>query len=117
ARIAVGVDADPRRIPHTKFFDIPRHLLRLREIMQDLNLGEKHILLIGNQGTGKNKLVDHLLELLQWEREYIQLHRDTTVSALTVQATLVGGKVVWEDSPLVQAVRFGRTLVIDEADK
>ncbi|CAE8703427.1 unnamed protein product, partial [Polarella glacialis] len=32
-------------------------------------------------------------------------------------ATLVGGKVVWEDSPLVQAVRFGRTLVIDEADK
>lgn len=28
----------------------------LREIMKDIQLGERHILLIGNQGTGKNKL-------------------------------------------------------------
>ena len=84
---------------------------------RDLGQGERHLMLIGNQGTGKNKLVDHLLQLLLWEREYIQLHRDTTVSALTVQATLVEGKVVWQDSPLVQAVRHGRVLVIDEADK
>jgi len=117
SRIPVGVGADPRRIPQTKFFEIPRHLLRLREIVRDLTLGERHLLLIGNQGTGKNKLTDHLLELLRWEREYIQLHRDTTVSALTVQASLEQGKVIWEDSPLVQAVRYGRVLVVDEADK
>jgi predicted transcriptional regulator len=28
----------------------------LREIMKDIGLGERHVLLIGNQGTGKNKL-------------------------------------------------------------
>ncbi|RHY25348.1 hypothetical protein DYB32_009692, partial [Aphanomyces invadans] len=27
------------------------------------------------------------------------------------------GKITWEDSPLVRAVKFGRTLVVDEADK
>jgi len=35
----------------------------------------EHLLLIGNQGVGKNKLADKLLELLNIEREYIQLHR------------------------------------------
>ena len=42
-----------------------------------------HLLLIGNQGVGKNKLTDRMLELLGAEREYFQLHRDTTVAALT----------------------------------
>ena len=51
--------------------------------MRDLVEGERHLLLIGNQGTGKNKLADHLLALLHWEREYTQLHRDTTVGGLT----------------------------------
>ena len=66
---------------------------------------------------GKNKLADHLLSLLLWEREYMQLHRDTTVGALTVQLTLEDGRVIWEDSALVRAVRYGRVLVVDEADK
>ena len=30
------------------------------------------------QGVGKNKLADKLLSLLGAEREYVQLHRDTT---------------------------------------
>ncbi len=89
---------------------------------------------------------------LGWEREYIQLHRDTTVQQLTLTPTLVrlssaassaagrwvcrgeaashstrrgpgstkpqvDGVVSWEDSPLVRAVREGRVLMIDEADK
>lgn len=37
--------------------------------------------------------------------------------ALTVQPRVVDGQIVWEDSPLVRAVREGRVLVIDEADK
>ena len=85
--------------------------------MRDIVEGEKHVLLIGNQGTGKNKLTDHLLSILKWEREYMQLHRDTTVGALTVQPTLEAGKVLFEDSALVRAVRLGHALVVDEADK
>lgn len=43
-------------------------------MLQDFVLGE-HLLLVGNQGVGKNKLVDRFLQLLNRPREYIQLHR------------------------------------------
>jgi len=76
-----------------------------------------HLLLIGNQGVGKNKIVDRLLQLMELEREYVQLHRDTTVQSLTLKPSLEKGVIVWEDSPLVKSVREGRILVIDEADK
>jgi hypothetical protein len=72
---------------------------------------------MGNQGVGKNKITDRLLELLRRPREYIQLHRDTTMSALTVVTSVEKGVIVFQDSPLVRAVRKGRVLVVDEADK
>ena len=56
-------------------------------------------------GTGKNKVADRLLHMLGWEREYIQLHRDTTVQSLTVDPQITGGAVSWVDTPLVSAVR------------
>lgn len=111
--------------------------------MQDFVLGE-HLLLVGNQGVGKNKLADRLLQLLNRPREYIQLHRfvldtfscnfcsslfkrhpislslfsrDTTVQTLTLQPTVRDGIVVYDDSPLVTAVKLGHVLVVDEADK
>eukprot|EP00972_Heterocapsa_arctica_P050029 7357159-Heterocapsa_arctica.AAC.1 len=45
-----------------------------------------HLLLIGNQGVGKNKLADRLLGLLRCEREYVQLHRDTTAQSSVTTA-------------------------------
>jgi hypothetical protein len=75
------------------------------------------LLLIGDQGTGKNKLTDRLLQVLGLEREYMQLHRDSTVQSLTVVPTLTNGKLSYVDSPLVKAVKHGRVAVIDEADK
>jgi von Willebrand factor A domain-containing protein 8 len=68
-------------IPKITFFEIPNHVRLLREMLKDLILTE-HILLIGNQGVGKNILADCLLEMLRIEREYIQLHRGT-ISRLT----------------------------------
>lgn len=68
-------------------------------------------------GVGKNKLADRLLQLLNRPREYIQLHRDTTVQTLTLQPSVRDGVVTYEDSPLVQAVKAGHVLVVDEADK
>lgn len=104
-------------------------------MLQDFVLGE-HLLLVGNQGVGKNKLVDRFLQLLNRPREYIQLHRcafiyfkvffyikncfhfrDTTVQSLTSQQTVIDGVLQIEDSPLVKAVKAGYVLVIDEADK
>eukprot|EP01138_Halocafeteria_seosinensis_P008927 gb/GECG01009124.1/.p1 GENE.gb/GECG01009124.1/~~gb/GECG01009124.1/.p1 ORF type:complete len:1545 (+),score=216.25 gb/GECG01009124.1/:1-4635(+) len=108
---------NPELVPHPHFYDIPQHKVHLMNMLADLNAGEKHLLLIGNQGTGKNMLADQMLHLLNGEREYMQLHRDSTVGALTLTPALVDGKLVWENSPLVRAVREGRTLVLDEADK
>ena len=104
------------KIPHSLFYDTPHYVKLLEKLLQDFLLGY-HLCLIGNQGVGKNKLIDRLLYLLNYPREYIQLHRDTTVSSLTVAPTIIDGKVVFEDSPLVKAVRNGNALVIDEIDK
>eukprot|EP01125_Pyxidicula_operculata_P011635 TRINITY_DN3812_c2_g1_i1.p1 TRINITY_DN3812_c2_g1~~TRINITY_DN3812_c2_g1_i1.p1 ORF type:complete len:1438 (+),score=279.24 TRINITY_DN3812_c2_g1_i1:547-4314(+) len=103
-------------IPKIEFYDNPRH----REILTDMEVSFNnghHLLLIGNQGTGKNKLTDKFLEMHSLPRQYIQLHRDTTVASLTSQPSIKDGCIVWEDSPLVRAVREGHILVVDEADK
>ena len=39
------------------------------------------------------------------------------MQSLTVQPNIIDGIVVYEDSPLVKAVKNGHVLVIDEADK
>jgi von Willebrand factor A domain-containing protein 8 len=51
---------------------------------------------VGNQGVGKNKLADKLLSLLQAEREYVQLHRDTTVASLTAVPALLNGRIIYQ---------------------
>jgi hypothetical protein len=55
--------------------------------------------------------------VLNAEREYIQLHRDTTIQSLTLIPLLEGGQLTYEDSPLVRAAQTGRVLVCDEVDK
>lgn len=95
---------------------MPQHIRLLELLLQDFLIGG-HLLLVGNQGVGKNKITDRLLQLMRRPREYIQLHRDTTVQTLTLQPTVQDGVVLYEDSPLVKAVRAGHILVVDEADK
>uniref|UniRef100_G3R371 von Willebrand factor A domain-containing protein 8 n=1 Tax=Gorilla gorilla gorilla TaxID=9595 RepID=G3R371_GORGO len=97
------------------FILIP-HVIVMEDMLKDFLLGE-HLLLVGNQGVGKNKIVDRFLHLLNRPREYIQLHRDTTVQTLTLQPSVKDGLIVYEDSPLVKAVKLGHILVVDEADK
>ena len=90
----------------------------MEDMAKDLALGE-HLLLVGNQGVGKNKIVDRFLHLLNLPREYLQLHRfvvcvlcshcvqiyflyrDSTVQTLTLQPSVQSGKVTYQDSPLV----------------
>lgn len=104
------------KVPNILFYDVPQHLQLMEKLLQDFELGE-HLLLVGNQGVGKNKIVDRFLQLLNRPREYIQLHRDTTVQTLTVQPTVKDGILIYEDSPLVKAIKYGHVLVVDEADK
>jgi von Willebrand factor A domain-containing protein 8 len=104
-------------VPNPLFWDIPSHIRAIQTLLSEWTTGERAFLLLGNQGTGKNKICDRLCQLLNHEREYIQLHRDTTIGQLTISPSLENGQIVWKDSPLIRAVVNGRALVIDEADK
>ncbi|ORZ15094.1 AAA domain-domain-containing protein [Absidia repens] len=112
----VNQGGNPMLIPSVVFHENPSHTEILMEMLKDYQLGD-HLLLIGNQGVGKNKLTDYFLQLLQLPREYIQLHRDSTVQGLTTTPAIHEGVLFFEDSPLVKAVKNGTILVVDEADK
>ncbi|KAL7746699.1 hypothetical protein RI367_007978 [Sorochytrium milnesiophthora] len=112
----VSASAQPLVPSIPDFAPNPLHNKLLRDMLVDFKLGD-HLLLIGNQGVGKNKLADKFLELLHRPREYIQLHRDSTILSLMVQPTVENGVIVHKDSPLVEAVKKGHILVVDEADK
>ncbi|KHJ98848.1 ATPase family protein [Oesophagostomum dentatum] len=88
----------------------------IQNMARDMRLGA-HLLLIGNQGVGKNKIADRFLQLIQRPRQYMQLHRDTTVDSLTMQTTVEEGVLKYQDSALVRAAKAGHVLVVDEADK
>uniref|UniRef100_A0A5S6QD72 von Willebrand factor A domain-containing protein 8 n=1 Tax=Trichuris muris TaxID=70415 RepID=A0A5S6QD72_TRIMR len=107
---------DHALIPDIVFYETPQHVEVMENMLRDYLLGE-HLLLMGNQGVGKNKIADRFLQLLGKPRQYIQLHRDTTVQSLTVQTTVQDGVLCFEDSPLVKAAKYGHALVVDEADK
>ncbi|KAF8263236.1 AAA domain-containing protein [Lactarius quietus] len=99
------------------FYDNSIQSAQMRDLAIDFELLGEHLVLLGNQGVGKNKLIDRLCQLLQRPREYIQLHRDSTVQQLMFQTTLERGVIRYTDSPLLRAVAHGRVLVVDEADK
>eukprot|EP00755_Sulcionema_specki_P015420 Sspe_Gene.9679::Locus_3257_Transcript_1_1_Confidence_1.000_Length_5642::g.9679::m.9679 len=103
-------------VPTVNFCDNEEHTATLQRLLEDF-AGKQHILMIGKQGVGKNRLIDRLLELLDRPREYIQLHRDSTVASLTVRPSVQDGRVTWEDAPLVKALVKGHVLVVDEIDK
>ena len=103
-------------VPDVLFYSNEQQEGVLAAMLSDYLSGE-HLLLVGNQGVGKNKLADKLLQRLSRPREYIQLHRDSSVQSLTTQPVLREGRLEYLDSPLVTAVKKGYTLVVDEADK
>ena len=107
----------PEMVPSPNFFDIHSHVLTIKNLLEDWKSGERAFLLLGNQGVGKNMVVDRLCQITNHEREYIQLHRDSTIQQLTLQPSLEDGIIVFHDSPLIRAAEQGLSLVVDEADK
>ena len=116
--VPVAQASRPELVPAAaNFFRNTAHDALLATMLQAHAAGERALLLIGSQGVGKNRLADKLIAMLGREREYIQLHRDSTLSSLTLVPSLEDGQIVWQDSPLVRAARHGRILLVDEADK
>eukprot|EP00605_Chrysophyceae_sp_TOSAG23-4_P000428 GSChrysophyteH1.ASY1.ANO1.485.1 assembled CDS len=113
----VRTPIDPNRVPSPLFYENEQHTQTLQSMLKSIVRGERSLLLVGNQGVGKNKLADRLLELLRAERDYVQLHRDSTIQSLTLTPSLEGGRIFYQPSAVVQAALAGRVLVVDEADK
>eukprot|EP00434_Breviolum_minutum_P000153 symbB.v1.2.000130.t3/scaffold16.1/size461936/4 len=112
----IGEPKNPELVPSVDFVGIDRHMDLLEEMAKVVfQRKERYLLLLGPQG--KNRVVDYFLQSVRMEREYMQLHRDTTVSQLTVTPVVSDGLLYHEDSPLVRAAQLGRALVLDEADK
>ena len=65
----IRTDTDPALVPKVLFYQNHKQTLILQEILKDYILGE-NLLLIGNQGVGKNKIVDYFLEMMKLPREY-----------------------------------------------
>jgi len=107
----------PLLVPNVHFEMNQGQSLVMQDILEAHSVGERALLILGYQGVGKNKIVDHLLGKLNAEREYLQLHRDTTIQSLLISPSVEDGRIVYNDSPLVRAAREGRILVLDEADK
>lgn len=106
----------PDSIGQGGFYDNQVHTRLMRDLLMDF-MTKQHILLVGNQGVGKNKITDRLLDLMNIPREYIQLHRDSTVQNLLVRPIIENGELHYADSPLVKACKEGLVLIVDEADK
>ncbi|EFC37159.1 predicted protein [Naegleria gruberi] len=115
-KVPINLNANLLLVPKPYFVQTEQHAIVMKAMLKDHLIGD-HSLLIGYQGVGKNKITDQFLNLLQCEREYMQLHRDITIASLTVQPSVVDGVLTYIDSPLVKAVRHGRILVLDEIDK
>jgi midasin (ATPase involved in ribosome maturation) len=109
--------SNPLLVPNPTFEENPGQAQVMNDILEAHSAGEKALLISGYQGVGKNRVVDYLLSLLNCEREYLQLHRDTTVQSLMSSPSVENGRIVYHDSPLLRAAKFGRILVLDEADK
>lgn len=109
--------SNPLLVPNPIFEENEGQACSELDILQAHSVGEKALLITGYQGVGKNKIVDNLLSKLNCEREYIQLHRDSTIQSLMVTPSVENGRVIYQDSPLVRAATHGRILVLDEADK
>lgn len=109
--------SNPLLVPNPRYEENPGQARVKMDILEAHHVGEKALLITGYQGVGKNKIVDRLLHQMNCEREYLQLHRDTTINSLMVVPSVENGRVVYHDSPLVRAAIHGRILVLDEADK
>lgn len=109
--------SNPLLVPKVRFQQNAGQSEVIQDILEAHCVGEKALLICGYQGVGKNKIVDHILQQLNCEREYLQLHRDTTIQSLLISPSVEDGRVIYHDSPLVRAAKEGRILVVDEADK
>lgn len=107
----------------TKSVALPKKKMESHEIVgQDhnkkmLNIAiskDLPVLLIGETGTGKTSIIREqaIVRKADWVR--FNLTGETTVDEFVGKYELEGGKTVWRDGILLQAMKKGQWLIVDE---
>jgi MoxR-like ATPase len=115
--------ADKPEIIEEVAVELPKNTIGQNDIIgQDHNiklikLGIKEdypILLIGETGTGKTSLIRQqaIEQKADWVR--FNLTGETTVDEFVGKYELEGGQTVWRDGILLQAMKMGKWLIVDE---
>jgi hypothetical protein len=99
-------------VPRVQFRENPGQLRVIAEIVRDLMEFHLPVLLIGNQGVGKNKIADYILQCLRRPRHYLQLHRDSSIYSLTQRTVLVDGQLRHEMYIILFYFVFNRIYLI-----
>jgi nitric oxide reductase NorQ protein len=72
------------------------------------------LLLKGPTGTGKSRFVEYMAHELGCEFIKVSCNEDTSASDLLGRFLLKGNETVWQDGPVVRAVKNGALLYLDE---
>lgn len=88
-----------------------KKVYKLLEMAADHNMAA---LLIGETGTGKTSIVQDIANCRNQPWTRFNLTGDTTVDEFVGKYTLSGGNTVWEDGILLQAMKKGHWLIVDE---
>lgn len=86
-------------------------IYKLLQIAADNNMAA---LLVGETGTGKTSIVQDIANCRDQEWRRFNLTGDTTVDEFVGKYTLAEGRTVWEDGILLQAMKKGQWLIVDE---
>lgn len=72
------------------------------------------LLLKGPTGCGKSQFVEYMAEKLQRPLVSVACNEDTNAADLLGRFLLKGGETVWQDGPVVRALRENAILYLDE---
>ncbi|MCL1972030.1 MAG: AAA family ATPase [Endomicrobia bacterium] len=98
-------------------YQLPGNMLLFWQWMKDINLGE-NLMVLGVPGTGKTVLTNYFLNtVLGLDAQSMQMNVQSSGADLIGEWGLVNGIQVFKESELVQAMREGKPIIIDEADK
>ena len=108
--VSGGARTDPSNVAR-----LPRAHAQLLSAMLQSHCADRDICLIGARGIGKTYLVNCFASLVRYSPvETLFLYKDMSARDLLQRRTTSDrGETIWQDTPLVSALRFGRLAVLD----
>lgn len=72
------------------------------------------LLIKGPTGCGKSRFVEHMAHQLGRELVSVSCHDETSSTDLLGRFLIKGGETVWQDGPVLRAIKLGGILYLDE---